>query len=342
MISSDPNLKKLKLILEKRSQEVLGKFRRVSVSNFSNKELIAILEDVNAYWKDFQRPALASFACQAVGGEPTMADDASLLIGLAAAGMGIHDDIIDKSINKHFRKTILGKYGLEKALLVGDLLIIKSLTTAQDYLEKRCSIEKKEAVFYAFRNFIFEIYEGEFMDIACRKNLNTNLEDYQKIIWKLASDGEACARIGAILGNGSENEVQALSDFGRRLGFQLILHEEMRDALNQEVNLPHRIEFESIPLPILYVAHSSENAKSKLKLLLKKPFTASNMFKIRKICWKTKAMNYVYGLAKKNARQAIRKLASLKPSPARDVLSLMMETHLASIKKIRDDEDRYA
>ncbi len=67
------------------------------------------------------------YSCEAVGGRVSMAKEAGLMITLTAAGMGIHDDIIDKSQNKHFRETILGLHEIDNALLVGDLLLIKGL-----------------------------------------------------------------------------------------------------------------------------------------------------------------------------------------------------------------------
>jgi len=341
MLVPDPSRKKLKTILEERSQEVLQRFKQMTVSDFSNVELISILEDVNKHWKDLQRPALASFSCEAVGGKPSAADDASLVITLASAGMGIHDDIIDKSDNKHLRKTILGKYGEDKALLVGDLLIIKGLTTAQARLERTCPNENKEAVLQALKNFIFEIYEGELMDILCRKKLDTDLDDYLGIIRKLAADGEACSRVGAILGGGSQDEIQALSEFGRRLGIVIILGEEVRDTLNVEGNLPHRIEHESVPLPVLFAAKSSEQAYSEVKSILQNPSTASHAFDITELCWKAKAFTYVSDVAKKNASEAVRKLEMLKPSSAKDVLSFMIEVALGDIKKARSFERQY-
>jgi geranylgeranyl pyrophosphate synthase len=337
----DPNQKKLTAMLEKRSREVLERFSQEAVSGFGYPKLVSMVEDVKAYWKDIQRPALTSFSCEAVGGQPSMADDGSLMITLAAAGMGIHDDIIDKSENKHFRETILGRYGLDNALLVGDLLIIKGLSHSRKFFGKKCSLKKREAVLEAFQNFVFEIYEGELMDISCRKNLDTDLEYYCKIMWKLTADAEACARIGAILGGGSERAIQALAEFGRRLGFVIHLGEELRDAFNVEGGLPHRLEYESVPFPILYAAKSSKEAFFEVKSMIEKVPDAALVSELMKLCWKSKAVNYVHNLAKKNASEALQKLSSLRPSSAREALALMIRVPLAYIKGEHYIENRY-
>jgi geranylgeranyl pyrophosphate synthase len=44
---------------------------------------------------------------------------------IALIGISVLDDIIDKSVHSGFRRTIPAKYCPTKALLVGDLLIVK-------------------------------------------------------------------------------------------------------------------------------------------------------------------------------------------------------------------------
>ena len=109
-MANNKNLKydELTAVINERGQKILERFGQVAVSGVNNPELLSILEEVKGYWRDVSRPALTSFSCEAVGGQPEMADDAGLMFTLASAGIGIHDDIIDKSPNKHFRMTITG------------------------------------------------------------------------------------------------------------------------------------------------------------------------------------------------------------------------------------------
>ena len=342
MLGTDPARKKLRPLLEKRSQEVLQRFREAATSELKNPELIEVIEEVKAYWKDLQRPALASFSSEAVGGEPSKADDAILAITLTAAGMGIHDDIIDKSENKHFRYTAFGRFGPDKSLLAGDILIIKGLTTAQKLLEETCPPEKRNAVLEAMKSFLFEIYQGELMSLSCNKNLDTDLLQFSRILWMLTADAEASARIGAILGGGSEVEIQTLAEFGRRLGFILILGEEIRDTMNEEGELQHRLQYESVPLPVLYAAQSSKETFCQIKSFLEKPLATRGVFEITELCWKSRAMNYVYGLAKQNAEEANNRLKSIRNSNAREVLSALIKTALYDVTKARTLERQYA
>ena len=94
----------LNVAIEERSKKILERFEHVILSGVKNSKLVAILEDVKSYWsspkspyRDLIRPALVSFSCEAVGGEPELANDAGLMFTLASSGFGIHDDILDRS-----------------------------------------------------------------------------------------------------------------------------------------------------------------------------------------------------------------------------------------------------
>jgi geranylgeranyl diphosphate synthase type I len=330
--NKDQKYNELYAIMEERSKKVLERFGQTVVSGVGNSELLLILEDVKGYWKDFLRPALASFSCEAVGGQPEIADDVSLTFTLVAAGIGIHDDIIDKSLRKHFRRTTLGHYGLDKALLVGDFLIVKGWTMIHEMIGKIGGPTKIAEIAQAYGSFSIELCQAEFMEISCRQKLDIDLEYLNKILWKTSADMEACAKLGAILGDGSENEVRALAEFGRRLGFMLRLADDVHDM---EENLPHRLKYESVPLPLLYAAKSSKENYLKIKSLLeKKLINSSDIKELFEVCFATEAFTYVRNIAKKNEREANRNLRVLRRGCARNVLALMIEKSFADVANL--------
>jgi geranylgeranyl pyrophosphate synthase len=58
--------------------------------------------------------------------------------------------------------------------------------------------------------------------------------------------------VGAIIGGGSADEVEALGSFGRHLGTVCILRDDLEDTFNDLWELRSRILRESLPLPIVY------------------------------------------------------------------------------------------
>ncbi len=142
----DLTYKELTVLMRERGLKVLEKFEQVIFSGVEHSELLSILRDLKDLWRDVYRPALTSFSCEAVGGKPEAAITVSLMITLGGAGLGIHDDIIDRSSTKHFRRRILGLHGPDNALIVGDLLIGKILTAIQEIIRETNQPNKVEDI----------------------------------------------------------------------------------------------------------------------------------------------------------------------------------------------------
>jgi len=321
--------------MTQRSQAVLERFGQISVAGVNLPELLSILSEVKAYWKDNFRPALISFSCQAVGGQTNVADDASLMVTLMGAGLGIHDDIIDRSFSKHFRMTVLGSHGVDDALLIGELFIVKSLLTVKEMIRKDFSIQTIGKILEIFENFFMEIWEGEFLETRCRRNLDTELKEYEKVLWMSTADTEACARIGAMLGGGSRAEIETLAEVGRRLGYIFRLGDELKDTLNLENNLQNRLEDESVPLPILFAAKSSQEIYNRIKNILAKPkVDSSDVLNLLKICLEVDSFTYVLNLAKANEVEALSKLDLLENNDSKEALALLVKNTFEKIEAL--------
>jgi geranylgeranyl pyrophosphate synthase len=312
-------------LLRERGKKVLEKFEEIIFSGIKNPKLLSILNDVNKRGKDTFRPALISLSCEGVGGEPDETVVVSLMLSLAGAGIGIHDDIIDKSENKGFTRTILGLYDVDDALLAGDLLIVKGLTAVQEVMRKAYQPQKIADIIQAFQRYYFEICEGVFMEKSWRKNVETKLDFCHQVLWKFGSDGEACTRLGAMVGNGTEAEVEALGGYGRRLCYLCRLADEVKDTFNLEGNLLRRLKYESVPLPLLYAAKASKENSAQLKSILEGDITQSDIGPLLDLCFEANAFDYVREIAQINMDEALRLIKTLKPSKARAVLTLIIK-----------------
>lgn len=318
-------MSKIKQIIKERGNVVVKNFERVIFSGIQNKKIITIFEDVKEIYRDTYRPALISISCEAVGGNPKDTYEIGLMVTLAGAGIGIHDDIIDKATNKHFRITIPGKYNLDEALVVGDLLIVKGLLAVKETFKNKYCANKLKRVLETYQDFFFEVCDGVFLEKEFFKCININLDTYHQILWKLGSDAQACAKLGAILGNGTKKEIEILSDFGRKLGYIFRLSEEVNDTLNKEGNLPKRLSYETVPLPIVYAAHFSRENYLTINQILKNPITSEEIKKILDLCFETKSFEYVRDQAEKIVKEAIETLNRLKRNEAIELLIMMIE-----------------
>ena len=321
--------------IEKSTKKILETFRYYSVSGLSELEGHQMLKEVSEYWSDTFRPALAGLCCQSVGGKPEQTEDVMVIISLLSAGLGVHDDIIDKSANKHLRYTLLGLHGQEKALLAGNFLIVKAFTYLQELLKKGHPIEKTQRIISEIDQFFVEVWEGELIEISCRKNLQTSLQSYQKCLWLSTADTEAAAKIGAILGNARTKEVVALSDFGRRIGLIYRFAGEISDTLGIEGNLLERLENESVPLPVLWAAKKSKQNYQKIsKMLANSPIELSDASGILDCVFKAKTIELTLDSASKHADKASEDLSSLETSEARKKLGILLTQALENINEL--------
>ena len=310
-----------------RGRAVLGRFSEVTKLGVADRGLISMIEEVVTYWPSLLRPALTSFCCEAVGGESSLIIDAGVVLNLFDAGLSIHDDIIDKTLKKRFRMTILGSRGLENSVLLGDLFIVKAWSLICKMMDKN-NYSTISSFGKLYENFFIEMCEGEIAEISCRMNFDTSLEVYQQILMQINSGLRACAHLGGLLGGATKKQVMILSEFGKSLSLMFGLKDDLIDSLNIEGYLLHRIRNESVPFPLLFAAKSPENL-SEIRSIINNPSIASfDVQKLSKICLEAKAFIHLAKVVNEEAQKAHCLLNSLEPTSAREILrSLVNDTN---------------
>ncbi|MDI6819920.1 MAG: polyprenyl synthetase family protein [Candidatus Hodarchaeaceae archaeon] len=220
-----------------------------------------------SYWRDLVRPSLVSLACEAVGGDPSVVAPIGKSLSLLSGATDVHDDIIDRTMTKEKRNTVLGGFGGDIALLAGDALIFKGFAEFFEGLMKlEIPPEKKSAVVRAVKELYFEMCDGEALELRFRARTDVEPEEYLRVVRKKAADIEALTRVGAMLGGGSEEQTKTLGEYGRLLGMIVLLRNDLEDLLNFDA-VDSRITNESLPLPILYALKNDEKKAGILAIL---------------------------------------------------------------------------
>ena len=205
---------------------------------------------ITTYWQDLARPTLISLCCEAVGGSSEVTTPFAVSLSLISGAIDIHDDIIDDTKIKFKKPTIYGRYGREVALLISDALLFKGFILLCEACTK-ISSKKAKKIMDLINATFYELGDAEALELDFRGKLNIDLKKYLKVIEKKAADVEAHTRIGAILGDGTEEEINALGRFGRLLGMIILVRDDYIDALNP-TELLVRIKKESPPLAFVY------------------------------------------------------------------------------------------
>ena len=245
----------------------------------------APLQDALRYfiegWNDVLHPALVTFACEAVGSKPETTTKAGAALVLLAGGADIHDDVIDGSLTKGSAQTIFGKFGKDLAILAGDALLLQGIYLLHEACEN-LEVTKKKAILDLVKRAFFEISSAEAAEAGLRGKIDIPKQQYLDIIHHKVAAGEAAMRIGALIGDGTPEEVETLAQYGRVYGVLMSIRDEFVDVFELD-ELSNRVEKEVLPLPII-VTLADDSKKHGLLQLIEGRITEE---KIEILCQKT-------------------------------------------------------
>jgi len=183
------------------------------------------------------RPLLTILACELVGGKTSQAMPAALGIELFHDFTLIHDDIMDRDELRRGRYTIHKKWGEDAAILVGDALVglayERLLQCESHYLPKILNL---------FTETLIKVCEGQALDKEFEKREEVSLEEYLEMITKkTAWLIRLSTQLGAILGGGSSEQVEAMTHFGQKLGIGFQIQDDWLDYVGEENTLGKRV-----------------------------------------------------------------------------------------------------
>ncbi len=129
----------------------------------------------------------------------------------------IHDDSIDHADLRRGHPTLNSLFPPEIVIMVGDYMFARSAMLAASTMNPR--------VLAVFANCLGSICDGQLREIFSARRVDLSLDDYQRRIYgKTAALFAGSAEIGAILGEASDEEIDALRRYGGYLGmaFQIV------------------------------------------------------------------------------------------------------------------------
>ncbi|MFC5385225.1 polyprenyl synthetase family protein [Aquamicrobium segne] len=163
------------------------------------------------------RPMLTLAAAQMFGYEGDGHVKLATAVEFMHTATLLHDDVVDESGMRRGRKTARMIWGNQASVLVGDFLLGQAFRMMVEVgsLEALDVLSSAAAI----------IAEGEVMQLAAAKNLETTEDEHFAVIKaKTAALFSAAAEVGPIVANASGTDRAALRSYGMNLGlaFQLI------------------------------------------------------------------------------------------------------------------------
>jgi geranylgeranyl diphosphate synthase type I len=278
---------------------------------------------VEEVFDDITQPGLLSMYCEAVGGKPDDTNRVGAALVLLVGAADLHDDLIDGSKIKNQKPTVLGKFGKDITVLAGDALMIEGMLLLQEAVAG-FSVKKRKNILESIRQAFFDLSSAEVEEANHKGRNDLTADEYLRIISSKTAVSQATGRIGGLLGNGTEDDVEMMRDMGRVLGLLNTLRDEFIDVYEAE-ELKNRFVNEVLPLPILYVFRDPAKKEEIMKLLGSRRLSDKKADRILDVVMKASETDELRQFMRSEIEKARRYLPRLKGA---DALKLLLESSL--------------
>ena len=176
------------------------------------------------------RPILTLIASRLYNNNTDYALSAALANELFHNFTLIHDDIMDSSKIRRGKETVHLKWTVNQAILSGDAMQILAYKCLENY---EANIQKK--LIEIFNDTALKICEGQQLDIEFEKQNELKFSDYiQMIKYKTAVLLGSSLKMGGIINNVSESDLESLYEIGLNLGLAFQIQDDYLDLYGDQ------------------------------------------------------------------------------------------------------------
>ncbi len=239
----------------------------------------------------------------------------SCIVELIHAATLLHDDVVDEAHIRRGNPSANRKWGNEASVLVGDFLFSKSFLLLAS--EENSKITK--SVSAASK----ELAEGEVLGLATKGNFDISEDEYMEIIYKkTASLISVSCRIGAIVGNASQEKERALADFGLKVGIAFQLVDDVLDytgnqkSFGKTIGLDFQKKKMTLPLINLFQKAPAKEKKKIEELVLSNGDMSCRLKTLVDMMKHYDSINYALDKARNYVAEAKKELVVFDESPS--------------------------
>ncbi len=176
------------------------------------------------------RPVMAMLSCNIFGGKHENIINPSMGIEIFHNFTLLHDDIMDDAPIRRGKETVYRKWNPNIAILSGDTMF----ALAYKYITKT-DPKFLADILEVFNKTAIEVCEGQQLDMNYEDMKDVTIADYLNMIrLKTAVFLGASLKIGAIIGETSQKNIDNIYDFGQHLGMAFQLQDDLLDVFGDE------------------------------------------------------------------------------------------------------------
>jgi len=277
------------------------------------------------------RPFITIMATEAVGGNRIHALPVAASMELLHCFTLVHDDIMDRDEKRRGVSTVHTIWGTPLAILVGDILYAKAYAAALT-TQKIQSIAPHRLlqILDIMTEATIAICEGQAQDMQFEERQTITENDYFEMIGKkTAVLLKSSAQAGALIGGGTQDEVQRLGRYAYSAGLAFQVIDDILGLTASEATLGKPIgsdirEGKKTLIMIHARAHATPAQQRQLdKILGNKHASKSQMQSIVELVTALGSLEYAHTRARQLITQAKDELQTFHDTPAKaSLLSL--------------------
>ncbi len=199
------------------------------------------------------RPMFVFLSAKLCGGTTDATYDAASLVELLHTATLVHDDVVDDSLERRGFFSINALWKNKIAVLAGDYLLSQGLLLALD--------KDRFRLLKIVSTAVREMSEGELLQIEKARRLDIDEAVYYEIIRKkTASLIAAACCAGAASTTDNEVYIEAMRDFGEKIGIAFQIRDDLFDLGDDEIGKPKGIDIKEkkMTLPLIYALNQSD------------------------------------------------------------------------------------
>lgn len=267
------------------------------------------------------RPVLLLTAGQACG---TLTDEhysLAAVIEMVHMATLVHDDVLDEASMRRKAVTINHMSGNETAVMLGDFLISRSFLL--------CSHVRNHEANQIVGQAAATVCEGELLQLHNRGNWHLDEKTYYQIIdCKTAALTAAASELGAMCAGASPAVSQAMRQYGRHVGLAFQIADDILDVVGREEQTGKTLGTDAklgkLTLPMIHLLEcANEGDRERIVAVLQAGGT--DRAQLATLLDRYGSLSYARRRAQDSVDEALRSLACLADSPARQQLQQMAQ-----------------
>lgn len=285
------------------------------------------------------RPLICVAACAAVGGVPSRAFSSAAAIEHFHTAALIHDDIADDASLRRGEPCMHLTEGIGLAINAGDLAlsIVNGIVMRDPQLEDSLKVRVAIELVSMAQNTV----EGQALDIGWARDSRYDItpEDYLAMaIHKTAHySGAVPLVVGALVGGGSEEQIEGLRSYGLDTGLAFQIQDDLLNLVGtkeaKEKDFRSDITEGKRTLVVVHALQHSPKRDRLIEILSSKETDPAILEEAVEIMRESGSIDYARSYAERLTANAQERLVALLPaSPARDLLVSMANWFVDRLK----------